>query len=219
MADLGLDIIEIAGFVAAGLVFLTFCMKTMIALRLVAIASNLAFIYYAYSAGLTPILILHLLLLPLNLFRLIQLELLVRRARKSVADPDADRNQFEWLIPIGRQRRLADGEQLFAKGDDGRSMFIVVDGHVRLPEIDVRLGRNEILGEISLFTGDGKRGTSAVADGEVRLSELTERQVRELYFDNPALADALLQIVARRLTENLGREARRPQDPQMRDPG
>ena len=60
------------GFLAAGLVFATFCMKRLVPLRAVAISSNLAFILYGYSAGLKPVLGLHLILLPVNVFRLLQ---------------------------------------------------------------------------------------------------------------------------------------------------
>ena len=44
----------------------------MKALRLLAIASNLAFIAYAALAGIHPVLLLHGLLLPVNLLRLLQ---------------------------------------------------------------------------------------------------------------------------------------------------
>ena len=57
---------ELFGYIASVLVFTTFYMKTMVPLRLVAIASNVAFIIYALWGRLTPILILHVLLLPLD---------------------------------------------------------------------------------------------------------------------------------------------------------
>jgi hypothetical protein len=60
------------GFLAAGLVFATFCMKRLVPLRAVASSSNLVFILYGYSAGLKPVLVLHLVLLPVNVFRLLQ---------------------------------------------------------------------------------------------------------------------------------------------------
>lgn len=60
------------GYIACTLVLATFSMKTMWALRLTAIASNVAFIAYAELAHLPPILILHSVLLPLNLLRLKQ---------------------------------------------------------------------------------------------------------------------------------------------------
>jgi hypothetical protein len=71
MSDL--PVIDAIGFLAAGLVLATFCMRSMMALRWVAIASNVAFIAYAYLGKLPPILILHALLLPVNACRLAQL--------------------------------------------------------------------------------------------------------------------------------------------------
>jgi len=60
------------GFLAAGLVLLTFRMKRLVPLRAIAITSNLAFILYGYRAGIQPVLMLHLVLLPVNLIRLLQ---------------------------------------------------------------------------------------------------------------------------------------------------
>jgi len=65
--------IDGVGFGAAGLVLATFCMRSMSALRWVAIASNVAFIAYGYFGGLAPVLLLHMLLLPVNICRLAQL--------------------------------------------------------------------------------------------------------------------------------------------------
>ena len=70
---------ELIGYLASTLVFATFYMKTMMPLRTVAIASNVAFITYGYLGGMAPILILHVALLPLNLWRLHQTQQLVKR--------------------------------------------------------------------------------------------------------------------------------------------
>ena len=58
------------GFIASGLVLAAFGMKDMVNLRIVAICSNVAFITYALLLDLPPILILHVILLPLNGWRL-----------------------------------------------------------------------------------------------------------------------------------------------------
>ena len=60
------------GYIASLLVLATFCMRGMAPLRLMAIASNVAFIAYAVLAGVGPVLLLHALLLPLNVHRLLQ---------------------------------------------------------------------------------------------------------------------------------------------------
>jgi hypothetical protein len=60
------------GFLAAGLVITAFCMKDILHLRIVAVASNVAFLAYGVALGLMPVWILHLVLLPVNLIRLWQ---------------------------------------------------------------------------------------------------------------------------------------------------
>ena len=57
------------GYIAAGLVFATFCAKRMASLRALAIVSNVAFIGYAFLNGLWPILVLHCAMLPMNIQR------------------------------------------------------------------------------------------------------------------------------------------------------
>jgi hypothetical protein len=64
--------IDALGFLAAGLVLATFCMKQLLPLRSLAITSNVAFILYGYWAGIEPVLFLHVILLPVNVFRLLQ---------------------------------------------------------------------------------------------------------------------------------------------------
>ncbi len=75
---------ELFGYSASLLVFAAFYMKSMVPLRVVAIASNIAFMTYAWIDGLTPILVLHGALLPLNLLRLSQL----RRLEHGLRDKD-----------------------------------------------------------------------------------------------------------------------------------
>lgn len=111
---------DIAGYVAASLVFATFSMKSMLRLRIVAICSNFAFIYYAALAGVYPVLILHICLLPMNLTRLRQ----ILRARTEgyrlltkTADPGADFAKPIFLSPAAladpaTALSLAEREQL-----------------------------------------------------------------------------------------------------------
>jgi CRP/FNR family transcriptional regulator, cyclic AMP receptor protein len=76
---------DVLGWAASALVLATFCMRGMVPLRLTAIASNLAFIAYGASAGIDPVLMLHVLLLPLNALRLAQ--------ARSEPEPDHPKEQ------------------------------------------------------------------------------------------------------------------------------
>ena len=71
MIDL-LSLSDLLGYVASLLVLVTFSAQSITKLRIVAMASNLMFIAYAVAAGLPPVLLLHVLLLPLNAWRLWQ---------------------------------------------------------------------------------------------------------------------------------------------------
>lgn len=78
------------GYLASFLVFATFYMQKTIPLRIAAIASNVAFIIYACSSSLTPILVLHSALLPLNLFRLAESWIIEPSRQESWSAPCSD---------------------------------------------------------------------------------------------------------------------------------
>ena len=63
---------EALGWTAALLTLLTFFSADMRRLRLLALAANAAFIAYGTAAQLLPVLVLHLALVPVNLWRLNQ---------------------------------------------------------------------------------------------------------------------------------------------------
>ena len=67
-----MNVYDAVGFLAAGLVFAAFGMKEMVALRVVAMCSNVAFIVYGLGLHLAPVWLLHAVLLPLNAWRLLQ---------------------------------------------------------------------------------------------------------------------------------------------------
>ncbi len=63
--------VDLLGFAAGGTTIIAFACRQMFALRLAAIGANILFIAYGLTLGLVPIMVLHCILLPLNLFRLI----------------------------------------------------------------------------------------------------------------------------------------------------
>jgi hypothetical protein len=83
---------QVAGYIAAAMVLGTFCMQEMRWLRATAIGSNLAFIFYAAVAHLQPILVLHVILLPVNSFRLAQILMARRVGRRLLGrqGPESD---------------------------------------------------------------------------------------------------------------------------------
>src|SRR6478736_3900465 len=110
---------DLFGYFASFLVFTTFYMRRMVPLRLTAIASNVAFIGYAWLDHLTPILILHGLLLPLNLFRLIELRRLVAKVVKA----STEQLSIDALLPLMQRRVVGAKDVLFNVNDPAHALY------------------------------------------------------------------------------------------------
>ena len=81
--------VDVLGCAAAAATLLTFAQRRMWPMRISAIAANLFFIGYGALGQLYPVLLLHLLLLPLNVVRLVQLA--QQTTRHQTADPEPPR--------------------------------------------------------------------------------------------------------------------------------
>jgi hypothetical protein len=66
-------VVDLLGCIACAATLLTFAQKRMWPMRILAITANVFFIGYGAMGLLYPVLLLHLILLPLNVARLIQL--------------------------------------------------------------------------------------------------------------------------------------------------
>jgi hypothetical protein len=62
--------LDLLGFAAAVAVLAGFCMNSIRHLRMAALASNVLFVLYGVLAHIYPVVILHVILLPINLRKL-----------------------------------------------------------------------------------------------------------------------------------------------------
>lgn len=69
VAGLNMPIHEFLGWCASALMVATFACRRPLRMRSLAVCTNLAFMAYAATNGLPPVLALHALLLPINLLR------------------------------------------------------------------------------------------------------------------------------------------------------
>ena len=165
--------IELTGYAASALVFLTFYMKTMIPLRVVGILSNVVFMAYGLGARIYPILILHAILLPLNCIRLVQMRALIRKVR----DAAQGELSMQWLMPFMHRRHVAKGETLFRRG-------------------------GSVLGEIGIVAPTAARMDTAMCETDADVSVVGNDKVLQLYHQNPKLGFYLIRLVIQRLLEN-----------------
>jgi CRP-like cAMP-binding protein len=192
---------EIIGYIAAFLVFLTFSMKTMVPLRIVGITSNVFFIVYGYTNPAYPLLVLHLALLPLNIFRLRQILNLIAQIQQA-SQGDLNMN---WLKAFTTTRSIAAGDILFRKGEEADALYYLMSGRYRVVELDLELSSGEIVGELGFIAPDKARTQTLQCVEQGEILKITYDQVRQLYFQNPKFGFYFMQLSARRLFENAAR--------------
>jgi CRP-like cAMP-binding protein len=190
--------VEASGYIAALLVFSTFYMKTMIPLRTIAIASNVAFMTYAFAARLYPVLLLHAVLLPLNALRLYQMRRVIDRVRRA-SDGGFS---VEGLLPYMTRRASRAQDVLFRQGDEADHLYYIQSGSVRIVELAVTLGPGEVFGEIGAFSPTGTRMATAVCETDSVFLVLSIEVALQLYFQNPEFGLYLVRMVTRRLLED-----------------
>ncbi len=179
--------------------------------------SNLGFMAYAAFYPSLPMLLLHATLLPINLWRVMEMVRLTRQVRAAVASQD---DSGVWLKPYMRSKRMAAGRVLFKKGDHADRLYLLASGRVELVEIGVTLEPGRIFGEIAFFAPDRRRTMTARCLEPCLVLSIDEITVRELYHQNPDFGFALVALIAGRLSDDVRRlERRLKQEPvNLRDP-
>jgi hypothetical protein len=190
---------EFVGYLGSLLLFSTFWMRTMIPLRIAAIAGNLSMATYAAMAGFYPMVGLQLLALPVNVARLVQMRRLTRR----VALASGGEFTAGALVPFMKRETHQDGDVLFRAGDESGCMYLIREGTVRLVEVDRVLGPDEIFGEIGVISAKNRRTATAVCEGQTVLMKLDQDHVLQLYFQEPEFGFYLMRLVTDRLLHNL----------------
>lgn len=197
------EMFAIASVIVAGsLVLVSSFVKTMIPLRWLAIGSNFGFIAYGAFHPSMPMLLLHSMLVPINLYRLAEMVRLTRHVRTAEA---ADDLLGIWLRPYMRSATLPDGAFLFRKGDIGDRIYLLVEGLIEMVEIGVGVKAGEIFGEIAVFAPDRRRRATARCVGKCTVLSINDNTLKQLCYQNPGFGLKLIGLVAGRLSADVQR--------------
>jgi cyclic nucleotide-binding protein len=196
-----MNYVPIIGFIAAGLVIATLSMRTMIPLRVVGIASNVAFFTYGILFQSYPTVMLHSILLPINIYRLREMLNLIKQVRAaSKGDMSLD-----WIKPYMSKRSIAAGEILFRKGDEANHLYFVVSGRLHLREIDIDIPPGSMVGELGMLAPDRKRTQTLECTDTGSILEIAYDKIEELYYQNPKFGFYFLRLATARLFNDIGR--------------
>jgi len=190
--------VEVVGYIASILVAASFYMKTIIPLRVFAILSNIAFMTYGFFGGLYPVLILHVFLFPLNILRLFQMKKLI----SDVKDASHNDVSMDALIPYMSKIRYKKGDVLFEKGDTADRIYYIANGSIKLVDLDINVGKNQIIGEMGIFSPYKERTDTAVCNKDMDIYLIDEDKIKQLYYQNPSFGFHLIKLLTKRFIIN-----------------
>jgi hypothetical protein len=115
--------------------------------------------------------------------------------------------QLDTLLPRGRVVHFGMEETVIQQGDEGDSMFILVEGKAAVmvnrngaAKHVAALGSGDCFGEMSLLTGE-RRMATVVAQTDCELVEIGKTVLAESLKQNPRLLEQLSELLARRQVE------------------
>lgn len=120
------------------------------------------------------------------------------------------RDIFVALLGLLEMRRIPGGEPIITEGERGNSMFILVEGNVRVvhtpengpPHTLAELGDGSFFGEMGLIS-DAPRMASVIATRDCTLLEVTREMLTQLTARFPSLEQVVQQFYKDRLLDNL----------------
>ena len=188
--------------VASGLTVVSTFLKTMIPLRWLAVGSNVGFFFYGLLYPSLPMMVLHGVLLPINIYRAIEMIRLTRRVTNAAARRD---NSGVWLKPYMKSKELKAGTVLFNKGDPADQLYFLAEGRIEFVEIAKFMEPGRIFGEIAFFAPDRRRTLTARCAERCRVLTIDEHNLQQLYYQNPSFGFELVGLIAGRLIADIQR--------------
>jgi hypothetical protein len=196
-----LDVGTVLAVIGTVLLCASFLVKSMLRLRALALASNVFFIAWGYVEWVWPTLALNSFILPLNAWRIWEIQKLTQEIARATEDSPVS----QWLLPHMRRRSFKAGEVLFRRGDAADELIYVASGELRMTEIGERVGPGELIGEVGLFSPEKRRTQSLVCETDGELYHMTSEMIFRLYYQNPKLGFYLMRLVVQRLLKDVQR--------------
>jgi small-conductance mechanosensitive channel/CRP-like cAMP-binding protein len=118
--------------------------------------------------------------------------------------------QLDTLLPRGRVVHFGRGETLIKQGENGDSMFILVDGQANVvverkggSTHVASLSSGDCFGEMSLLTGE-QRSATVIAHTDCEVVEITKPVLAKSLKEHSELVAQLSQLLAKRQMDNEG---------------
>jgi len=102
---------------------------------------------------------------------------------------------------IAAEETRESGEVIFAEGETGDALYLVLDGRVRIDrdeQVIAELGERECFGEMSILDG-APRSATATAIEDTNLLKIARDDFQEILSEKPEIALGVIKVLSRRV--------------------
>ncbi|QQR73969.1 MAG: cyclic nucleotide-binding domain-containing protein [Holophagales bacterium] len=115
------------------------------------------------------------------------------------------------LATFSRERRFASGELLFEEGDEGKEMYIVLEGRVMISKFIPGAGeealaileRGDFFGEMALIEGEARSADARAHGGPLTVLVLDQGTIQEMLSLDPNASLEFLRLLCRLIAKRL----------------
>ncbi len=104
---------------------------------------------------------------------------------------------------LAPRRRREQGEEIFAEGESGDALYLVIDGKVRVHKQDrviAELGERECFGEMAILDA-APRSATVTSVTDTSLLKITREDFQEIMTEKPEIAMGIIKVLTRRLRD------------------
>ena len=118
----------------------------------------------------------------------------------------------EWMARTGTKRAVADGTAIITEGERSGSLFILLEGQLRIDDANIgtiaTLGVGEIVGEMS-YVDDAPPSASVIAEGNCVVLELSHDDLNQRMESDPGFGMRFYKALSFFLADRLRGTVRR----------
>lgn len=109
------------------------------------------------------------------------------------------------IVPYFQLLQVNAGNLIFQEGDPGESLYIIIQGQVRVYNTKgtiATLGQNEVFGEFSLWDSQ-PRSASVISESDTKLIYLDKNTFDSIIIERPEILKSIIKVLCRRLRQHI----------------
>lgn len=109
------------------------------------------------------------------------------------------------IAEIAEEQPMAAGDLVFAQGEPGDALFLIVEGTVKVHRGErelTRLGLRDVFGEMAVLDSEPRSASVTALEDSVVL-KIARDDFRDILVERPQIAMGVIKVLTRRLRETM----------------